>query len=175
MPIKVDLLPHDPHWRERAEAEAARLRAALGDVLLKVHHIGSTAIPGIRAKPVVDLIPVVSSLERLDALQRAIEGLGYRWRGELGLPGRRYCCKDDPESGRRLFQLHGYQEGSPEITRHLAFRDCLCANPALARAYETEKQRCQALHPDDSYAYTDCKNAWIRSVEAAALRALDEA
>ncbi|WP_340115989.1 GrpB family protein [Pelagibius sp. 7325] len=175
MPIKVDLLPHDPQWRDQAEAEAARLHAALGAVLVKVHHIGSTAIPGIRAKPVVDLIPVVSSLDRLDALQDAVEGLGYRWRGELGLPGRRYCSKDDPASGRRLFQLHGYQEGSPEITRHLAFRDCLRANPALARAYEAEKQRCQALRPDDSYAYTDCKNAWIRSVEAAALRALGEA
>ncbi|WP_193367125.1 GrpB family protein [Pelagibius marinus] len=173
MPKQVDLVSHDPRWPEMAEAEATRLSGALGDLLLCVHHIGSTAIPAIRAKPVIDLIPVVTSLERLDAQQAAIEGLGYHWRGELGLPGRRYCSRDDPHSGERLFQLHCYRQGSPEIVRHLAFRDYLRADPDLARAYEAEKLRCQMLHPDDTHAYTDCKNVWIRRVETAALRALD--
>lgn len=168
-PIRVELVPHDPAWAEAARAEAVVLRDALGDVLLTVHHVGSTAIPDIHAKPILDLMPVVGELAALDGHRAALEGLGYRWLGELGLPGRRYCTKDDPASGKRLVQLHAYEQGAPDIERHLAFRDFLCERPALAAEYDREKQRCQRLHPGDSHAYGDCKSDWIRSVEAQAL------
>ncbi|WP_430869469.1 GrpB family protein [Cupriavidus basilensis] len=133
--------------------EAQALIAAIGACALAVHHVGSTAIPGIRAKPVLDLIPVVSSLSDLDHCSGEIERLGYEWRGELGLPGRRYCTKTDPISKSRLVQLHCYAEGSPEIVRHLAFRDYLRNNVDVSRAYDQEKTRCQRLHPNDSHAY----------------------
>jgi GrpB-like predicted nucleotidyltransferase (UPF0157 family) len=76
-PIKVELLPHDPNWSHLADAEAQRFVEATGPFLLTVHHICSTAIPGIHAKPILDLMPVVSSLAALDARQREIEALGY--------------------------------------------------------------------------------------------------
>lgn len=145
------------------------LRDALGDVLLAVHHIGSTAIASIHAKPVIDLMPVVRGLTALDTRRTALEGLGYCWWGELGLAGRRYCTRDDPASGKRLVQLHAYEQGAPDIERHLAFRDFLRDRPALAANYDREKQRCRRLHPEDSHAYGDCKSDWIRSVEAQAL------
>jgi len=168
-PIRVELVPHDPAWVRLAKAEASALHAALGDNLLAVHHIGSTAIAGIRAKPVIDLMPVVRDPALLDANRFALEALGYRWWGELGLPGRRYCTRDDPASGKRLVQLHAYAQGARDIVRHLAFRDCLRRQPALAGEYEREKLRCQRLHPDDSHAYGDCKSDWIRNIEARAL------
>lgn len=168
-PIKVGLLPHDPRWAEAAEAEGWALAGALGPALLAVHHVGSTAIPGISAKPILDLMPVVASLPGLDARREAVEALGYQWWGELGLPGRRYCTKDDPGGGRRLVQLHCYEDGSPEVARHLAFRDYLRERPELALAYDREKARCRDLHPDDSHAYGDCKGEWIGRIEAEAL------
>lgn len=82
-PIKVELLPHDPNWSRLADAEKQRLAEAIGPCLLTVHHIGSTAIPGIHAKPILDLMPVISSLAALDMRQREIEALGYEWWGGL--------------------------------------------------------------------------------------------
>jgi GrpB-like predicted nucleotidyltransferase (UPF0157 family) len=169
--VAVELWPHDPAWAADAQREAARIAAAVGGLIVSVHHIGSTAVPNIRAKPILDLMPVVSSLSELDASRRVIEGLGYAWWGEYGLEGRRYCTFDDPETSRRKVQLHCFEAGSPEIKRLLIFRDFLRSNPDVAQAYEAEKTRCQALHPNDSNAYSACKGEWVRKIEAEALSA----
>lgn len=168
-PIKVELLPHDPGWSHLANAEAQLLAEALGPNLRTVHHIGSTAIPSIRAKPILDLMPVISNLAELDKCQGKMNALGYEWWGELGLPRRRYCAKSDPKTGHRTVQLHCYEDGSTEITRHLAFRDYLRAHPEFAAEYDRVKGECQRWHPNDSHAYGDCKAAWIKKAEAAAL------
>ncbi len=167
--FKVELLPHDPAWADLAAAEARSLAGALGSLLLAVHHVGSTAIAGIRAKPVVDLLPVVANVNRLYEFRDRFLGLGYEWWGEYGLPGRRYCTKDDPASGRRLFQLHCYEQGSPEVTRHLAFRDFMRAHPEEAAAYERVKVDCQKRNGGSSHAYSDCKGPWIAEAEKRAL------
>jgi len=160
-PIKVELVPHSSTWEFAAREESLRLAEAFAGAVLDVHHIGSTAIPGIHAKPVVDLLPVVRSVTDLDAMRSVFLRLGYECWGEYGIPGRRYCSLDDPATGRRKFQLHCFESESDQIERHLAFRDYLRANPAKAQEYNQEKHRCRELHPDDSHAYSDAKSAWI--------------
>ena len=163
--IAVELAAPDPAWALRARDEAAWLAAALGEVLIETHHIGSTSIPGIRAKPIIDLLPVVTSLAALDARRETIEALGYLWRGAFGLEGRRYCPMNDPAAGKRVVQAHFYEQGSPQIERHLNFRDYLRAHPDQARAYEAEKIRAAGLQPDDTLAYNAEKNDWIAAAD----------
>ena len=166
----VVLLPHDPRWADLAQVEAARFTAAAGDAVVRIDHIGSIAIAGIVAKPILDLLVTATSLSMLDAALSAVEAAGYRWRGEYGLPGRRYCPRDDAD-GRRVAHVHCYAQGDAEIVRHLAFRDYLRARPEVAADYARVKLQCAARHPDDGGAYADCKDAWIKRVEAEAIRA----
>lgn len=165
----VELVPHNPGWHLLANQQSRLLADALGDLLVTVHHIGSTAIPSIAAKPILDLIPVVKSLEEFDQHRNSMEALGYQWRGEYGLVGRRYCTKADAVTGLKSIHLHVYQLGSAAIDRHVAFRNYLLKRPELAQAYYQEKVRCQGLHHCDSQAYSQCKSEWIKLVEAEAL------
>lgn len=165
-PIPVLLVRYNPEWPQMAAGHAARLRV-LGSILVTVHHIGSTSVPGLAAKPIIDLMPLVTDLDELDRERLRMEGLGYGWHGEFGISGRRYCTLSD-QAGNRAAQFHFFQADSPHVTRHLAFRDYLRAHREVASAYEAEKCRARDLHPDDSHAYTDEKGAWIRETEAKA-------
>ncbi|HET9337135.1 MAG TPA: GrpB family protein [Sphingomicrobium sp.] len=169
-PYAVRLLPHDPIWAEQASQEEARILAAVWPAIIEMHHVGSTAIPGIAAKPIIDLVGVTRDLETLERARPQIEGLGYDWHGEYGLEGRRFCTLSDAESGVRRYHLHCYAAGDHSIHRHLAFRDYLRARPAVAEAYQLMKRECAARHPNDSNAYTDCKDRWIKQTEAEALK-----
>ena len=166
-PIPVCLAAYDPEWPQMATGHAEHLRV-LGPILVMVHHIGSTSVPGLAAKPIIDLMPLVTDLAYLDRERWRVEALGYHWHGELGISGRRYCTLSD-EAGNRIVQLHFFKADSPQVARHIAFRDYLRAHPETASAYEREKRRARDLHPDDSHAYTDEKAAWIRDTEAKAL------
>lgn len=167
-PIRVEMVPYSADWPVRARREMEVLTEAVGAGVCEVHHIGSTAVPGLAAKPIVDLMVVVAELSLIDGAATCLEGLGYCGWGELGIEGRRYFTKDD-ESGARVAQLHCFREGSPDVERHVAFRDYLRVHEAVAGEYEREKLRCAGLHASDSHVYGDCKAAWIRRVEAEAL------
>ena len=169
-PYSVRLVPHDPRWAELADRERNRLLDAAGNVFKTVDHVGSTSIPGIVAKPIVDLMAVALDMTSLEASRPAIEALGYAWHGEYGLEGRRFCTMTDALTGQRKLHLHCYVEGDHSIRRHLAFRDYMRARPDEAQAYEAMKKGCAAKHADDSNAYTECKDSWIKRAEAEALK-----
>jgi GrpB-like predicted nucleotidyltransferase (UPF0157 family) len=165
--IGVELVAHSPDWAAQARVESQRLAHAIGNTLLTVHHIGSTSIPGIKAKPTIDLLPLVSSLSALDRREKSVTALGYEWVGEFGLSGRRFLRLT--RDGKRLFNVHWYEISNADVIRHLAFRDFLRTHPDEAKEYEVQKERACALHPDDVLAYNDAKNDWIKSTERTAI------
>jgi len=168
--LPVELMPHRAEWAQMARDEAARLRDAIGkSIAIEVHHIGSTSIPGIHAKPTIDLMPLVTSLSTLDTREAAVCALGYDWRGEFGIPGRRFLTRMSDDRRKRLFNVHCFEASMPDVDRHLAFRDYMRAHPDRAKAYEAEKFRARDLHPGDALAYSQEKGAWLVAAEREAL------
>ena len=137
--------------------------------LIAIHHIGSTSVPGLPAKPIIDLLPVFVSETARDTARVPVEALGYDWMGEYGLPDRAYARMSDPGTGARRFHAHGYAAGHPDIARHLAFRDALRENAALRAGYASVKAACAARHPEGGEGYGACKAGWINKAEARAL------
>jgi GrpB-like predicted nucleotidyltransferase (UPF0157 family) len=168
IPHAVEIVPYNDNWPAMAAAIAATLFSTLQDNLLTVEHIGSTSIPGLGAKPVIDLIPIVHDIQTLDNQKKLITDLGYSWHGEFGIQGRRLCGLTDA-AGKRVAHLHFFQKDAVNIERHLAFRDFMKAHPDIAKQYEQEKRRAAALHPYDSLAYNDEKAAWVQHYEKEAL------
>ncbi|HEY0174161.1 MAG TPA: GrpB family protein [Pyrinomonadaceae bacterium] len=166
---KVEVVPHDPRWRDAFEAEARHVAAALGENVVAVHHVGSTAIPDIYAKPVVDLLIEVRDIAEVDGRSPAMESLGYEVMGEYGIPGRRYFRKDDRE-GVRTHHIHAFEAGSAEAVRHLAFRDYMIAHPAEAQRYSELKRRLAEEHPQSMDGYMDGKDDFIKEMDRRAAR-----
>jgi GrpB-like predicted nucleotidyltransferase (UPF0157 family) len=152
----VTIAPYNLDWPRWAESEADRLSRILGTNLITVEHIGSTSVPGLAAKPIIDLMPIVNDLNLLDQQKTAIEALAYRWFGEYGIPQRRYCTLTHAD-GKRIAHLHFFAFTSPDVQRHLAFRDYLRSHPDVAENYQKVKYRAANLHPFDSSAYSQEK------------------
>ncbi|MGI6667592.1 MAG: GrpB family protein [Bacillota bacterium] len=164
---RVLVVDYNPEWPAMFQAEADKIARILGDNLVTIHHIGSTSVPGLRAKPIIDMMPVVKDITLVDKCNLQMEELGYEAMGEFGLPGRRYFRKGGHE---RTHHVHCYSLSSAEeIERHLAFRDYLRAHPDVARAYGELKTGLAQEHPDDASAYMDGKDAFVKSVEQDAI------
>ena len=161
---KVGVVPHNPRWRDAFEAEARHVDVALADNVVAVHHIGSTAIPNIYAKPIIDLLVEVRDITEVDARSSAMESLGYEVMGEYGIAGRRYFRKDD-EQGTRTHHIHAFEVGSAEVERHLAFRDYMIAHPEDAYRYSELKRKLAEDHPQSMDAYMDGKDAFIKEMD----------
>ena len=157
----------DPVWPARFQAEAARIREALGPVAVRVDHVGSTSVPGLAAKPIIDIQASVSSMVPRRVYAEPLSSLGYRWAPDPWSDEHEYFSRD--EDGARAYQIHVCQSEGPWERRHLAFRDWLTAHPDDADAYAALKRRLAAEHPQDIMAYTDLKTDFIRSIEARAL------
>lgn len=161
---EIILVPHDPSWASAFEREANAIRAALPGITIELHHIGSTAIPGIVAKPVIDILGVVESVEALDTHGHQLRPLGYEGLGEYGIAGRRYFRKDSSD-GARTHQIHAYGAGSAEIQRHIDFRDYLRAFPEAAAEYAALKRSLATRSGADIERYADAKTDFVRAIE----------
>jgi GrpB-like predicted nucleotidyltransferase (UPF0157 family) len=140
----------------------------MGENIVAIRHIGSTAIPGIYAKPVIDFLIEVKDVTKTDEQNAAMVAIGYEAMGEFGLTGRRYFRKDR-SPGIRTYHVHTYEVGSPEITRHLVFRDCMIAHPEAAQQYSELKRKLAKQYPQDIEGYMDGKDEFVKRMEKKAL------
>ena len=164
----VIVTEYNPLWPQLYRQEAEQIRAILRDNCVAIHHIGSTAVVGLCAKPVIDIMPVVVSLARVDAQKKAFEAIGYEVLGEFGIAGRRYLRKG---GDARTHQLHIFEQGADEqIERHLALRDYLRAHPQDAAVYGRLKRQLAQQFPWDIESYCDGKDDLVRKLEQAALQ-----
>jgi len=162
MTRKVKVVPYNPEWPRQFDAEAARLAAALAGEVRAIYHVGSTAIPGIKAKPILDFLVEVRRIEAVDAFDGAMVALGYTPRGENGIPGRRYFVQES--DGVHRHHVHVYQVGHPQVKRHLDFRDYLRAHPDEAQAYSRLKEVLAEQFRHDSWGYSGAKCAFIQEM-----------
>ena len=163
----IVVVPYDPAWPERFQREAVAIKALLGDNLLELHHIGSTSVPGLQAKPVIDMLAVVRSLEDTERCYPGFEALGYECMGEFGIPGRRFFKKGGDQ---RTHHIHMFTPASDlDIRRHLAVRDYLRCHPEEAAAYGALKEQVAQAYPYDNEGYCDGKDAYVQALERRAL------
>jgi len=165
MIVKVE--KYNPKWVEAFTKEAKELDNQLGGLINNIYHIGSTAVPGLMAKPIIDIILGVKSLSQLDKQNSKLASLDYEGMGENGILGRRFFKKG---GNNRTHQIHAFKSGDPHILRHLAFRDYLRAHKEIAIEYGALKfdiaQRCN----NDIEQYCDEKDAFVKYHEAIALK-----
>lgn len=155
---EIVVVPYDDKWPEMFEAERFQLQILLGDVAEKIHHIGSTSVPGLPAKPVIDILLEVSGIEELDEHTSAMSSAGYVARGENGIAGRRFFMKG---GDRRTHHVHAFSAGDAQIVRHLAFRDCLRKNRDTAESYAGIKCTAALLYRNDPHRYSAFKATFI--------------
>lgn len=165
----LTVVDYNPQWPLLFEQESQQLRPVLGNTLVRIHHIGSTSVPGLMAKPVIDILLEVTSLAALDRKNSAMVDLGYTARGENGITNRRYFTKGGHQ---RSHQIHAFVCGDRQIIKHLLFRDYLITHPGVAEQYARIKQTALLLAGNDAQRYSAFKASFI---EEHLCQALDKA
>lgn len=164
---RVIVTDYNPKWPAEFEAEAEKIREVFGPELLSIYHIGSTSVEGLKAKPIIDIMPLVKDIAEVDKYNGKMSVLGYEPMGEFGIPGRRYFRRG---GDNRTHHVHVFQFDSEEAKRHLAFRDYLRRHPAAAIKYGELKQQLAESFADDIEAYIYGKDAFVKNLEKEAIK-----
>lgn len=164
---KVEVCSYTERWTFMFAEEAEKLKLIFRNQMVNIHHIGSTSVPGLKAKPIIDIMPVVKEIDLVEKFNIEMQNIGYVSKGENGIPGRRYFQKG---GDNRSHHVHIYQVGSDEIKRHLAFRDYLRSHPDLKKAYGTLKEKLAQQFSYDIESYINGKDHLAKEIEARAIK-----
>ena len=159
---KIEVEPYNPDWPRLFEEESAQIMGALGDNCIMIHHIGSTSVPGLDAKPLIDMIPVVRDILQVDCAEKEMQALGYTARGEAGMLFRRFFYKDNIP---RTHNVHIFEEGNAEIDRHLMFRDWMRNHTDDRKNYADLKQRLAQEFTYDIDSYCFGKDQFVSEID----------
>ena len=158
--MTIRLVPYDSTWPLEFDAEAERILRACDGLQIRLEHIGSTSVPCLAAKPVIDILAGRPGNVPGDTYVSAFKQLGYEHKGAFGVPGRNYFRKGTP----RTHHVHLVSWSSEMWQDHLLFRDYLRAHTLIAREYETLKRELAVAHLHDKERYTDAKGPFVRSI-----------
>jgi GrpB-like predicted nucleotidyltransferase (UPF0157 family) len=159
---RVEVVFYNSNWKEMYKKESEKIKSILDDIIIDIHHIGSTAIPGIKAKPVIDILVEVKDIEEVDQYNHKMEELGYEAMGEYGIPKRRFFRKGE---NNRTHHIHIFQAGNEEIKRHINFKEYLIAHPDKAREYSKLKEKLANKYTYDVENYSNCKSDFIKEID----------
>jgi len=162
----IEIVDYRDSWKTDFDIEKKLLEHALSACDVTVHHIGSTSVPNLAAKPIIDILLEVSSLDILDTLNSNMRELSYLPKGEYGIAGRRYYQKG---GAMRTHQVHAFLRGSQDVIRHLAYRDYLIEHPNIASKYEEIKRKGAEASNNDISDYCAYKNDFVQHHQALAL------
>jgi GrpB-like predicted nucleotidyltransferase (UPF0157 family) len=163
----IELKAYNSTWSIAFNREVSKFHSILLSNLITAYHIGSTAIIGIHAKPIIDILLEVQSNPELDVQTHQLEQIGYESKGEFGIKGRRYFAKD---GDRSKFHVHAFESANPEIDRHVLFVEYMNTHPIEARAYEKLKFDLVARFQDEPEAYSNGKSQFIQNIDQKALQ-----
>lgn len=156
----VKLSPYNIEWKQLFEDEKARLQNAVGDYILDIQHVGSTSIPGMIAKPIIDIAVSIQNFEEAQICINPLEHLGYTYEGENGIPRRHFFVKGDP----RTYHLHMQEIIHPNWENMVLFRDYFTKHPDFVKQYAQLKLELARRYPTDRQAYLDGKAPFIIQV-----------
>ena len=159
---KVQLKQYNPKWEELFKYESRLISSAISNLLVDIQHIGSTAIPNIVAKPIIDIAGAIDSLENIDKIIVPLYGIGYTYRGEQGIPGRHLFVKGG--EGYRTHHFHIMQKDHYEWKKHILFREYMREHPQEAKQYSELKQKLFIKYGNDREKYTDSKSDFIENI-----------
>jgi GrpB-like predicted nucleotidyltransferase (UPF0157 family) len=163
----IRIVDPDRAWPALAERELRRIAEAVGDAAVRVEHVGSTAVPGLAAKPIIDLQLSVDALEPRERYVVPLDGLGYLFAPAPESPDHHFFAK--PPERPRTHHLHVCEAGSEHELRHVAVRDFLRGHPGEAARYAALKRAVAARHPQDRLAYIEGKDEYVAALERRAL------
>jgi GrpB-like predicted nucleotidyltransferase (UPF0157 family) len=166
MTRKVVVFPYDPRWQLAYILEADNLLAIFEPELLSIHHIGSTAIPGIKARPIIDILVEVKDIERVDTYNSQVIASGLQSKGEFGIRSRRFMIRSDEDGPTH--HVYVFQTESPEINRYLNFRDYLHRHSGDAQTYSCLKEELANKYPEAIDQYLVGKDSLIKEIDCKA-------
>ncbi|MEM7371381.1 MAG: GrpB family protein [Bacteroidota bacterium] len=169
MPLTSPIVPYSDDWPKRFREEKAQLSQFIRPYFREIYHVGSTAVPGLTAKPEIDLLIIIPSLAHIEAINEGMHQLGYQVRGECGLVGRHYFSKD--VDGQRTHKAHVCESNNIHGQRLLIFRDYLRDHPAVSQAYGELKLKLEAHNRDGIAEYLEGKTDFILEVLTKAVAA----
>ena len=159
---RLGVVSYNPNWKDMYKEESEKIKNVLSNIIIDIHHIGSTAIPGIKAKPVIDILVEAKDIEGVDQYNHKMKEFGYEAMGEYGIPKRRFFRRG---GNKRTHHVHIFQVGNEEIERHINFKEYLIAHPDKGQEYSKLKEKLVNKYTYDVENYTNGKSDFIKEID----------